>query len=975
MRAATVVSLLVCALATAAAAQLAPEEQMVISVRVLTEAGAVVAEDPADLPLVAGRPYTGVAVRASLQHLYRSGLYSDIRAEAHPAPGGVRVDFICRQNFYINQVRVTGLRPPPGIALAMANLRLPLGQPFRETDLEDALERLRAALREEGLYEAEIEVALDPREDTRQMDVTVHITPGTRARFGQIDMDNQTDISVQALLARSKLKTGDEATSARLDRAGDRIRKLLTDRGHLSARVNIRRGDYDAAARTVPIELEVLAGPKVRVEVAGARISQSTLRRLLPIYQESAVDFDLLQEGRRDLRDYLESEGYFDSEVDVVSETDPEEDVLVITYRVERGPRRRLAGVAVEGNRYFGNETLLSRMRLRPAGFLDRGRYSERLMRADEGSLRALYVANGFSEVQVSSEVIEDYAGREGDLFVRFRVVEGSQTLISELILEGNELLDEDYLLARVDTTPGQPFSEANVIAARNNILATYFNEGFPEARFSWEAEQANPSDGVRLTYRIVEGRRLLVKRVLIDGNEHTRHGVIARELRIGPGDPLGAERVAQTQRELYNLGVFSRVAIAPQNPEGLDPDKNVVVLVEEARRYTLSYGGGFEVQRLGGAGTDPVGGEIRVSPRGLFEISKANFGGRAHTLSFRGRASTLQHRALLSYTAPSFLAKRSLSLLMTGFADKTSDVRTFTSTRYEGSVQLAQEISRVTSLLYRYSYRRVLVDADSLRVSPDQIPLFSQPTRISALGASWIRERRDNPADATVGDFNTVDLSLAMRPIGSSATFLRFFGQNSTYHPVGARARRITFARSFRIGIQEPLGQTLPTDIPLPERFFVGGGQTLRGFGLNQAGPRNEFTGFPVGGLALLVANHELRFPMRLPWAGRMGGALFYDVGNVFARTNRISFRVSPSRESVESGELNYLSHTVGFSFRYPTPIGPVRLDLGYLLNPATFEFCAEGVSNGPRCPPGQGLRQARLSRFQFFFNIGSMF
>lgn len=967
-----------CLGATAARAQAPLEEREVTAVRVLTEPGRLVAENPLDLPLVAGRPYTAVAVRASLHHLYQSGLYSDIRAEAHEAPGGLRVDFICRENLYINQVRVAGLEPPPGEAVAIAALRLPLGQPYRESDLQDALARLRNELEDEGFYQAQLTPELEPREDTRQMDITVRVVPGPRAQFGQISLDNQTTFSTEALISRSKLRTGDTATSARLDRASERIRKLLTDRGHLSARVNIRRGAYDPGTNTVPVELAVLAGPRVRVEVVGARISQGTLRRLLPIYQEAAVDFDLLQEGRRDIRDYLEGEGYFDSEVEVSSETDPEDGALVITYRVERGPRQRLVGVSFEGNQRFGREMLLGRLRMRPAGFLDRGRFSQRLLRADEDSLRALYVSNGYRQVQVSSELEESYGGNQGHLFVRFRIEEGPLTLISELIIEGNEQLDEDYLMSIVDTTPGQPFSEANVIAARNNILATYFNEGFPEARFTWEAQPANPDGGVRLVYRIVEGRRLMVRRVLIDGHEFTRRGVIARELRIRPGDPLGAERVAQTQRELYNLGVFSRVSIAPQNPEGLDPDKTIVVLVEEAKRYTLSYGGGFEVQRLGGAGTDPVGGEFRVSPRGLFEISKANFGGRAHTLSFRARASTLQRRALLSYTAPSFLGNRSLSFLLTGFADRTSDVRTFTSTRYEGSLQVAQQVSPVTSLLYRYSYRRVLVDPDSLRVSPDEIPLFSQPTRISALGLSWIRERRNNPADATRGDFNTLDVSAAMKPFGSSASFLRVFAQNSTFHPIGGRASRIAFARSFRIGIQEPLGGTVPTDIPLPERFFAGGGQTLRGFGLNQAGPRNEFTGFPLGGLALVVMNHELRFPMRLPWAGsRVGGALFYDAGNVFTRANRITFRTAPREEDVARGELNYLSHTIGFSFRYGTPIGPVRLDLGYLLNPATFEFCADSASasSGSRCPPGQELRRARLPRFQFFFNIGSIF
>ena len=431
-------------------------------------------------------------------------------------------------------------------------------------------------------------------------------------------------------------------------------------------------------------------------------------------------------------------------------------------------------------------------------------------------------------------------------------------------------------------------------------------------------------------------------------------------------GEPLRESNVVETQRRLYNLGIFSRVSIAPQNPTGTGPEKTLLVLVEEAKRYTLAYGLGVEVQRLGG-GTDPVGGEFRASPQGLLEVTKANLTGRADALSLKVRASRVQGRALLSYTLPNFFARPSLSLQLTGFADKTHDVRTFTARRYEGSVQLAQSVSPVTSLLYRYAFRRVTVG--SLRISAGSIPLPEQPTLISLVGATWFRDRRDNPADATRGDFNNVDVSLAGKPIGSSASFLRLFLQNSTFHPI---RRRFSFARSVRFGVQTPIGSTLSKEIPLPERFFAGGGTSLRGFGLNQAGPRDPTTGFPIGGEALLIFNQELRFPMRLPFVGnRLGGALFYDAGNVFSSARRITLRAIPTPASIRAGELSYFSHTIGLGFRYATPIGPVRVDLSYQLNPA--EFFVPCLAGRPGCAGGQRL--ARLPHFQFFFNLGSIF
>jgi len=366
-------------------------------------------------------------------------------------------------------------------------------------------------------------------------------------------------------------------------------------------------------------------------------------------------------------------------------------------------------------------------------------------------------------------------------------------------------------------------------------------------------------------------------------------------------------------------------------------------------------------VQRLGGAGASPVGGTLSASPRGIFEISKANFGGRAQTVSFKVRASTLQYRSLLSFSAPNFLNKPKFNLLLAGFADKSRDVRTFTSTRYEASAQLAESLTPFSSLIYRYTFRHVLVG--DLKVSPEEVPLFSQPTRISGPGISWLRDHRDNPADASRGSFNSTDSSVAARSLGSSASFTRFFFQNSTFHPI---KRSFVFARSVRFGVEKPIAGTTSQEIPLPERFFAGGGTSLRGFGLNQAGPRDPVTGFPIGGTAEVIFNQEIRFPMRLPYVGnRLGGAVFYDAGNVFSDVGHITLRTSPSAVSTKTGDLNYFSHTIGYSFRYGTPIGPVRLDLGYQLNPAKFLFTNSlgAVTTG------------QLPHFQFFFNIGAIF
>jgi outer membrane protein insertion porin family len=977
-----------CLAGSLAQAQTAPptsqlEGRSVTAVRIVDQSGEVLDENAGGLPLRPSQPFTLEAERESLRQLYRTGRYADIVAQVMNDAGSLRLDFVVRRNFFISAVHVNGLHEPPSDSVAVASMRLGLGEPFRESDMAAALDRLKSALEDEGLYQAKLTYRLVPHPQTQQMDIIVDVVQGERARVGAINLINQSPFSEGEIRDHLKLKAKTRVTSEALERSVQSGRKWLIGRGYLGARVSVVRGTYEPDTNRVTLQASVFAQLKVRVQVMGAKISEGTLRSLLPIYEEGAVDEDLLQEGRRNLRDYLERQGYFDAEVNYTTEEDPAEgqqgSTEVITYRVELGSRHRFVGVAFSGNHYFPDDLLRSRVRIQPAAFASPGRFSSGQLASDAASLTELYQSNGFGQVKVSGDLMNDYKGHNGDLFVTFRIQEGLQTRVAKLTLEGNRALNNDQLSGVIGSTAGQPYSDLNVAGDRDNVLALYYDQGFPNAQFHATVDNLSAQEGqgprVNLTYQIEEGQQIRVAQVLVGGYEHTHPSVIVREIQLHSGGPLSESAVVETQRRLYNLGIFSRVAIAPQNPQGSDTTKTIDVLVDEARRYTIGYGLGLEAQRLGTASGGPVAQPLNFSPRGTFEFTKLNLTGRADSLSAKVRASTLQGRALLTYSSSNHFLLPTLSFQLTGTYVKARDVQTFTSTREEGSAQLTDRHSILTTLLYRYVYRRV--QATDLQVAPEQIPLFNQPTQVSFFSFTWVRDRRDNAADPARGSFNTFDVDLASTRIGSAASFVRATYQNSTYTRLGSR---LVFARSARMGTEKPFAGSTESDIPLPERFFAGGGTTLRGFGLNQAGPRDPVTGFPVGGLGMLIFNQQLQFPMRLPLIGsRASGGIFYDAGNVYSSFSHITFRSSPPQPTLDASqtaclanctnELNYFSHTVGFEIRYHTPVGPVSIDLAYQLNPANFVIPVNtGTPSGP-------LTVSRLPAFQFFVNLGSTF
>src|SRR6266849_1484375 len=478
------------------------EEPNIVAIRIVQEDGQVLSEFPSGIAVDTGKALDREKIAESLRALYRTGDYADLRAVVTPVADGVRLDFVVRENLFFNQVSIEGLTAPPSDASAAAAMQLALGQPYRQATVNEALERLRETLRDEGLYQAEVSGETVPHPETHQMDIVVHVKPGPRARVRIIQLKNGTEYRDAEILSRLKMKVGGEITSSRLQRGTDRIRKYLVKKGHLSGRAAVRRGNYDAATNMIPLDVDVTEGPRVEVNVTGAKFSKGELKKLIPIYQEGGVDTDLLEEGKRNVRERLERLGYFDAEVNYTTETrevksdhsaarGTEE---IITYRVERGDRHKLMGIQITGNKYFDTELLRSRLQIFGGAFGSPGRFSRRLVDSDAQSMLSLYQANGFLDAKVEQQTEDNYKGKEGDLLIRFVVREGKQTRVASLSIEGNHAFKEDELLGVIGSTPGQPYSDFGVTTDRDNILALYFNEGFPEASFSATAERVAAS-------------------------------------------------------------------------------------------------------------------------------------------------------------------------------------------------------------------------------------------------------------------------------------------------------------------------------------------------------------------------------------------------------------------------------------------------------------------------------------------------
>jgi outer membrane protein assembly factor BamA len=403
------------------------------------------------------------------------------------------------------------------------------------------------------------------------------------------------------------------------------------------------------------------------------------------------------------------------------------------------------------------------------------------------------------------------------------------------------------------------------------------------------------------------------------------------------------------------------------------------------------------------GASCNP-NGKTGVSPRGLLEITRNNLFGRDQSASLRGTIGLLEQKIDLLFQNPHFEGNRNFGLTLSGGYANSLDVSTYVSSKLEGGMRWTEHfntpgsfLSKANTLIYEFNFRRVKVEADSLQVYPSEIETLATAVRVAGPALTWIRDTRDSPLDAHRGTYTSFQEFLSASDFGAQTNFHRLDLSNSSYY--GFDKDRIVLARNTRYGQERVFGQLEDELIPLPERLYAGGATSLRGFGSNSAGPRDPETGYPIGGAGALINSTELRLPPpTLPWLGNtVSFVLFHDMGNVFTNASDAwasALRVRqplrdnckelthndtnpvPTGPRTSTGQqgacsFNYFSHTPGVGLRYHTPVGPIRLDFSYNLNPPIFpvniDYSLKPDDSNPHVGEGH--------HFNVFFSLGQSF
>jgi outer membrane protein assembly factor BamA len=897
-----------------------------------------------------GEPFSIDVIRESVAALQRTNEFRQVQVSIEPQSSGLRVVFILQPASYIGMISFPEASKAIAYTRLLQAVNIPEQAPFVESQMPEAKKALLHFLASIGYFRATIELEIQRDDLHRIVNLIFHVQLNRLARVGEIKITGLPNEEAEAGLgalrtvwARLKgayLKPGQKYSQARLVKATDYLRSHLENSGRLAPSLKMAPTKYEPETNRAAITFEAVPGPKLDLQVTGAKVSKRTLKRLIPIYEENTVDMDLVAEGKRNLVSYFESKGFFDAKVD--SQMTRDGDIVRVRYEVSRGAAYKVGSVDFQGNHFLDDKQLAKLSQVKKGKLFSRGKYSDELVTKTEKAITAAYKNAGYSKVSIQPKVEDS----EPEVDVTFAIDEGPRQHVRSLRIVNpqGEPVKAQTRTKPLNLSAGKPYSLALLQQDRDQILASMLDRGYLNAKFSSSA-MPDPGDPNRfdVTYTIDSGPQARTSEVVLLGDRKTKPELIQKVIKpyVVDGDPIGEGKLLTAESDLYGLGIFDWTSVRPLRPIITQTEEEVLVKVHEAKQNTVTVGGGLEVIPRSGnvpvgsvaiPGIPPIGLGSKFTtsqksffgPRGSFEFAHHNVRGLAETVSIAVVASRLDQRVALTFTDPHF-GGSSWSSLFSVSGERSTENSIYTAELGQASFQVQRPLDakKTKNIILRYRFQKTNLSNITI---PDLVLPQDQHVRLSTISAEYVRDTRDKPLDAHRGIYQTLDFGVTPTALGSSADFVRLLGQTAYYRQVKPW---LVLANNVRLGFAVPFAGS---EVPLSERFFSGGANSLRGFPINGAGPQRPvqvcsnpsnpatctLISVPVGGDMLLIVNSEARFP--IPLKSGLGGVVFYDGGNVYAKINF-------------SQLVNNYTNSVGVGLRYNTPVGPIRFDFGYRI------------------------------------------
>ncbi|MGD2081033.1 MAG: outer membrane protein assembly factor BamA [Nitrospirota bacterium] len=823
------------------------------------------------------------SIRRGIKRAFIKGIFENITVErGEEAPGVITVRV--RERDFVADVSVRGTEAV-GAGFIEEQLGLEPGDEMRYDLVEQYRQAVLETLRLKGYHDAEASLEVERGRIPHRVELVITIDEGWPEYVREINVIGRPSSEVLPYIRTAESSVFDQF------RLREDIRRL-TEHYKKKDYLNPLVGPFTFSDGV--LHFNVNPGDRLEINIEGNdSISEKKLARTMPFFDAGEVRDDLIDEAVARIVQAYHAGGYPNAQVATVMSR--EDDTVTLNFFVYEGTKVEVGDISLEGIT-VPEENLKQVLSLREGGA-----YNPDLLDRDAQAIGDFYNALGYINVSVSSpEVsIEDATAS-----VTIRIDEGKQVTISDIKLEGVESMSLDAVEAAVEMEAGDPYNEVDISDARRSITSLYRVRGYLRANVGVRRDFIGDEQAA-LTFAVEEGPQLFFGKTIVRGNRDTRVVVIEREFVHGEGEPLDKKLLLEARQRIFRTGLFDDVSI--DVTDRYDHRSDVLVSVEEGKAGTVEFGLGYgEYDRL----------------RGFFDVSYRNFFGMNRQGAFRIEATSLLSRYIVRYNDPWFLGRRIPFRAYFIKEDReeinidTGDTK-YRVERYTGGIGVEKALSDRVKLdvLYEYSLTDTFDVAPDIIISKEDVGTLA----VSSITPSLTFDTRDNPFDPRRGLYAGVSLKTASVVLLSETDFFKLVGFASVFKEL---AKPVVLAASVRGGMAQGMRDT--TDLPLIERFFLGGRSTVRGFSQDDLGPKGS-EGNPIGGNAFFLGNLEFRISVVKNW--RI--VAFFDTGQVWLDS--------------KDADLTDLRYTAGLGLQYNTPVGPIRVDYGHKLDRRAGESSGE--------------------------------
>ncbi|MBI4827164.1 MAG: outer membrane protein assembly factor BamA [Nitrospirae bacterium] len=633
------------------------------------------------------------------------------------------------------------------------------------------------------------------------------------------------------------------------------------------------------------------------------------LREKATIASGAIANPPLIADNVEKIVSFYQSEGYWHARViPVIREIS--EDAVALTFQVEEGKKVVIKDINIEGNSALSDREIEKVMATKEwwlfSFITSSGKYSKDLLSVDIERIRELYNSKGYIYVVISEPEIT-LNPEKTKLFIKINISEGDQYRVGDVKFAGNAVFESSRLSAGLKTVSGEIFDRSALRTDIDNIVELYMEKGYARADINPLIDVDNGKKAANITMSITEGAVFSIGRIEISGNKKTRDKVIRREMRLDEGQTFNSRLLKRSYQRITNLDFFESVNITPL-PRVDESLIDLHVKVEEKLTGMLSVGGGYSsVDKFMVMG----------------EVTQANLFGKGLYLKLKAELSATRTNYNISLRDPWFMDKpvsASMSLYNESYEYPDYDKKTT-----GGSVGLGKELSEYVAGNIIYNFESVEI-TDVAEGASSLISDQKGKSITSSISPSIWKDTRDNYIDTTTGARTALYTTVA--GLGGDNYFVKGIIDSGRYFPLFWDT---VFSLRGRAGYASGFNEK---ELPIYERFYVGGINTVRGLSFGEAGPRNP-NGERIGGNKEVIFNAEFIFP--LAKEAKLKGVAFFDAGRAFENNEKIY--------------INELRPTTGVGVRWTSPFGPIRLEWGYNLDKqidessSKIEFTMGGV------------------------------